>query len=148
MSFLRVSTVVVVLSGLSLVAVAGCSSSDSSSTSSAAAVKASSFDKDDILDDAARVDVDAMSEDQVQAFFEKTPYGTKSALADYTVGSKTASALIHDAAVKSRINPLVMLVRLQLEEGLIHATTAEDTKIDVAFGCGCETASSCEDKYL
>jgi hypothetical protein len=148
MSLLRVSTVALLLTGISLVAVAGCSSASGSSTASASAVKGSSFPRNDILDDASLVDVGAMSESDVQSFLEKTPYGGRSGLADYTVGSQTASALIHDAAVKSRINPLVMLVRLQMEEGLINATDVPESKVDVAFGCGCESASSCADKYL
>ncbi len=148
MSPFRLPFVALLLSGVSLVTAAGCSATSGTDSSSADAVKSTSFDKDHILDDAALVDVDAMSEEQVQAFFEKTPYGTRSGLADYAVGSKSAAALIHDAAVQNRINPLVMLVRLQMEEGLIHMTSVPPTRIEVAFGCGCESASACAQKYL
>ena len=119
-----------------------CSSSTSSNESSAAAVSGTgnTFDKNNVLDDESLVAVDAMSEKDVQAFLEKTPYGTRSGLADYTLGSQAASTLIHDAAVANGINPLAMLVRLQMEEGLIHDTTAADEKVQVAFGCGCESA--------
>ena len=148
MSSLRSSAIALLATGLAVAGAAGCSSSDSSSTSATSAVSSAGFDKDNVLDDASLVDVAAMNEAQIQAFLEKTPWGTRSGLADYAVGSKSAAALLHDAAAANGINPLVMLVRLQMEEGLIHAKDVPESRVAVAFGCGCESATSCDEKYL
>src|ERR1700733_2089897 len=74
-----------------------CSSSTSSNESSTAAVSGTgnTFDKNNVLDDASLVAVDAMSEKDVQAFLEKTPYGTRSGLAGYTPPRPRGPTLMH-----------------------------------------------------
>jgi MYXO-CTERM domain-containing protein len=100
----------------------------------------------------------ALTEDQIQTFLEKTPYGTRSPLADYKdYFGNPASAILKDAAAFNNINPLELLVRLQMEKGLIGGggktptgakkdadpeaeenavDDATQEKIDAAFGCG------------
>lgn len=104
------------------------------------------FQRDDVLSDEALSDKDAMSVSQVQAFLEKTPYeGKRSVLADYQENGKSASEILHASSVKYGINPLVMLARLQMEQGLIAKTTASAYTISIAFGCGCPHAKKlCE----
>ena len=106
------------------------------------------FDKNNVITDAELTAVDAMSVARVQAFLEKTPYGTRSALAGHQEGGKTAAQILHESAVKFRINPLVLLARVQLEQGLIAKTAASAYTLDIAFGCGCPDSPVCGPKYL
>ena len=134
--------------GLALLGAVGCSSGPEGDEGSASDVVSKSFDKNNVLDDASLVAADTMTQEEVQSFLEKTPYGTRAGLADYTTGGQRASEWIHQAAVDNGINPVAMLVRLQMEKGLISAKDAPDFKVDAAFGCGCESAKACSDKYL
>jgi hypothetical protein len=45
-----------------------------------------------------------------------------------------------------RINPLVFLVRAEMDQGLIAATTypLPPARVEYVFGCGCESAGSCD----
>ena len=52
-----------------------------------------------------------------------------------------------DAAKAHGINPLEMLVRVQMEQGLVYKTTAPATTIPLAFGCGCPHSAVCNDSY-
>lgn len=115
---------------------------------SASKVTRFAFDKNAVLDDVSLGDVDAMNADDMQAFLEETPWGTRSALADYTSNGKTAARIMHDAAVKYGINPLELLVRAQMEQGLVSKTEASDDVIDIAFGCGCPHSPVCSDRYM
>ena len=95
------------------------------------------FDKNDVVDDTSLKDVSAMSESDVQKFLEKTPWGTRSVLADYQQGGKKASTIMYERATSHGINPLAMLVRVQMEQGLVSKKTATAATIEIAFGCGC-----------
>ncbi|MBW2522596.1 MAG: hypothetical protein JRI23_00405 [Deltaproteobacteria bacterium] len=107
-----------------------------------------SFDEDLLMDDAAFVDPFAMTQADVQAFFELTPYGTRSFFADHRHGGRLVSALLIDAAQAHRISPVVLLVKLQVEMGLVSKTqTPSQFKLDRAMGCGCFSSSDC-DRYL
>ncbi|MCA9588158.1 MAG: hypothetical protein KC657_22700 [Myxococcales bacterium] len=106
------------------------------------------FDKNDVLDDESLMDVDAMTESDVQSFLDKTPWGTRSVLARYSEDGSTAAELMYAAAKKHGINPLVLLVRLQMEQGLVSKTSAPQSTIDIAFGCGCPHSPVCSDKYM
>ena len=105
------------------------------------------FDRNAVLDDKSMRDPEAMTSADVQKFLDKTPWGTKSALAKYTEGGKTAAQIMTVAAKQHGINPLEMLVRVQMEQGLISKTTATATTIGIAFGCGCPHSAVCSDKY-
>lgn len=63
-------------------------------------------------------DIDSVGADELQDFFEETPYGTRSWLADARFDGKRAADLIMDASVEFRINPLLLLLRMQVEQGL------------------------------
>src|SRR4051812_31343431 len=58
------------------------------------------FDKNTVLEDKYLKDTTAMSAADIQAFLDKTPWGTKSVLATYTEGGQTAAQIMHAAAVK------------------------------------------------
>jgi hypothetical protein len=96
---------------------------------------------------------------QIQKFLEKTPHnGVRSILADKKVtlddGTESppeylVSEMIYDAAKQGGINPLELLVRLQLEQGLVGKRAGDlsadelDKKLKYAMGCGCPHAPIC-----
>jgi MYXO-CTERM domain-containing protein len=105
------------------------------------------FDRNAVLDDKSMRDAETLTVADVQKFLDKTPWGTRSALAKYTEGGKSAATIMVDAAKAHGINPLEMLVRVQMEQGLVYKTTAPATSISLAFGCGCPHSSVCNDSY-
>jgi hypothetical protein len=110
-------------------------------------VSQAEFNKNNVLTDTALRDKDALSVDDIQAFLEKTPWNKESVLATYTENEKSAAQIIHDAANEHGINPIELLVRVQMEQGLISKTTASDESISIAFGCGCPHSPVCSSKY-
>jgi uncharacterized protein (TIGR03382 family) len=120
---------------------------DTSAKGSVSAVIQRPFDRNNVLDDKSMLDANAMTVADVQKFLDKTPWGTKSALASYTEGGKTAATIMVETAKAHGINPLEMLVRVQMEQGLLSKTTAPTTTIAIAFGCGCPHSPVCSDAY-
>jgi len=110
-------------------------------------VTQSEFDKNMLVSDTAMRDSTAMTTEDIQAFLDKTPWNKKSVLATYEEGGKSAAEIMHDAAEKYGINPLELLVRVQMEQGLINKTTASEESISIAFGCGCPHSPVCSSKY-
>lgn len=107
------------------------------------------FDRNNIVADAFFNEWDALDADQMQAFLEDSPYGTRSWMADYLVNGVSASKLLVDAAEHHRINPILLLVRLQVEQGLVSRTTRpSQSRIDRALGCGCHDGSDCFSRFL
>ena len=117
------------------------------SKGTSSAVSERPFDRNAVLDDKSMRDPQAMTVADVQKFLNKTPWGTKSALAAYTEGGKSAARIMVDTAQAHGINPLEMLVRVQMEQGLVSKTTAPATTIALAFGCGCPHSPVCSDSY-
>ena len=105
------------------------------------------FDKDSVLTDTALRDTKAMTVDDIQAFLDETPWGNTSVLASYEEDGKSAAEIMYEAATKHGINPLEMLVRVQMEQGLVSKATASDEAISIAFGCGCPHSPVCSSKY-
>lgn len=133
---------------LILGALAACSApvaEPSRGTSSSVTQRA--FDRNAVLDDTSMRDAEAMTVADVQKFLEKTPWGKRSALASYKENGKSAAEIMVAAATTHGINPLEMLVRVQMEQGLVSKTTATPASIAIAFGCGCPHSSVCSDKY-
>lgn len=107
------------------------------------------FHRDRVVSDAAFFDTAALDAAAVQAFLEATPYGGRSFLADERVstGARFSAALV-DIARARGLNPLVLLVTVQKEKGLISRTTAPPRHaIDFAFGCGCPDGGSCSSAF-
>ena len=134
------------LVGLALLGVlAACSiQSGEDAASSGSRVSRDAFDKDDVLDDRTMGDSEAMTAGDVQAFLEKTPWGNASVLASYEEGGRSAAQIMVDAAQKHGINPLELLVRVQMEQGLVRKESASERTISLAFGCGCPHAPVCK----
>ncbi len=102
------------------------------------------FDRHNLMDDATFTDTAFMSVADVQAFFEQSPYKRRSFLADQKVAGVPLSKALVDAAKRHGINPLVLLVKLQVETGLVSLETAPKQKlIDRALGCGCPDNKPC-----
>ena len=134
---------------LGLLSTVACSAPvvDEPSKGTASSVTERPFDRNAVLDDKSMRDAATLTVADVQKFLDKTPWGTRSALAKYTEGGKSAAAIMVDAAKAHGINPLEMLVRVQMEQGLVYKTTAPATSISLAFGCGCPHSAVCNDSY-
>ncbi len=112
-----------------------------------ASVRQAEFDKNSVLTDKALRDTTSMSAEDIQAFLDETPWGNTSVLANYEEDGKTAAEIMYESAAKYGINPLEMLVRVQMEQGLVSKATASDEAISIAFGCGCPHSPVCSSKY-
>lgn len=79
----------------------------------------------------------------------KKKYGqtTFKCLKDYTQGGKTAAKIIHDKAQEYTINPRVLLVLLQKEQGLITDTWPLNIQYRSATGYGCPDTAACDSEY-
>lgn len=104
--------------------------------------------RDEIVPAAAFTDYSALTAAQVQAFLEKDPYAGKSFLATYQSNGLALSAAVARVAETYRISPIVLLVALEAEAGLVAATATPEppTRADYVFGCGCtvpSVATSC-----
>ncbi len=98
------------------------------------------FDKNLIVDTASFTDSEGVaSVADIQGFLEKTPYGHPSFLASYVSGGLRASQSIALAARRYGLNPLVFLVRAEMDAGLVSAAgyPASPAKVEYVFGCGC-----------
>src|SRR5262249_39414731 len=69
------------------------------------------FDRDEIVDTPSFTDAQGMYVQQIQQFFEATPYGRASFLATYQSNGVRAADAIVATAQKYGLNPLVFLVR-------------------------------------
>jgi MYXO-CTERM domain-containing protein len=136
-----------VLGLLSTVMVACAAPAPEASGDTSSSVTQRPFDRNAVIDDKSMRDSAALTAADVQKFLEKTPWGTKSALAKYSENGKTAAEIMVEAAQSHGINPLEMLVRVQMEQGLVSKTTATASTISLAFGCGCPHSPVCNDSY-
>jgi hypothetical protein len=106
------------------------------------------FDRNFVVSDALLVDSLAMTVEDVQAFFEATPYGTRSWLATYRADGMTAAEMVVEAAVAHDINPIVLIARMQVETSLVSRTSAPSASLlGRALGCGCPDGGTCNPIY-
>lgn len=107
------------------------------------------FDRNTILTEQVFWAPKAVTGDAVQAFLEASPYGTRSWLADETVGGARFSDAVVLVAQQSGIDPVVLLARAQVESSLVSSTVRPSkARIDIALGCGCPDAGGCSDSDL
>jgi MYXO-CTERM domain-containing protein len=147
LGLLGLSGAALVLGLLSTGAVACSAPAPEASGGTSSSVTQRAFDRNAVIDDTSMRDAEALTVADVQKFLDKTPWGTKSALAKYTENGKSAAQIMVDAAQSHGINPLEMLVRVQMEQGLVSKTTASTATIAIAFGCGCPHSPVCNDSY-
>jgi hypothetical protein len=108
------------------------------------------FNPDEILDSASMQDQQALDSSQIEQFLQQTPYGGgTSFLASYVSNGVAASDAIARAAQKYAINPIVLLVRAEMDQGLVASRTypSPPSRVDYAFGCGCEGPGTCDPTY-
>ncbi len=106
------------------------------------------FNQNNVLTDELMRNAAAMTADEVQAFFERSPYGNRSWLASHKVGGVRAAQFVVDAAAAEGIHPLVIVARMQVESSLVSKTTAPSQRlIDRALGCGCPDGGGCSVSY-
>ena len=106
------------------------------------------FDQNQVVTDALLINSLSMAVEDVQKFFEKNPYGTRSWLASYKVGDMTAAEMVVEASVAHDINPLILIARMQVETSLVSKTTMPTARmINRALGCGCPDGGTCNPAY-
>jgi hypothetical protein len=107
------------------------------------------FDPTEIVDSASFTDWQALAVADVQTFLTKSPYGKGSFLATYASNGASAADAISRTAELYRINPIVFLVRAEMDEGLVGASVypAPPERVEYAFGCGCAAANDCDPRY-
>ncbi|HEV7950276.1 MAG TPA: hypothetical protein VGP24_10965, partial [Glaciihabitans sp.] len=140
-----------------------------STPNQAEAAVASNFDPGYIISDEVFFNGGAMSQGAIQSFFEsKVPNcaaGSQApCLRDYYQSTTTiaasancstykgaanerASTIIYKVAVACGINPQVLIVLLQKEQGLVTSTTATDLRYRKAMGYGCPDTASCDAQF-
>jgi len=95
------------------------------------------FSPDTVISDANFRDSGSMTVGDIQAFLDRQPGALKSYRArDHAGKVRYASEMIADAAVAYRINPKVILVKLQKEQSLLGDASPSQTQLDWATGCG------------
>lgn len=96
------------------------------------------FNPNLLMDDALFEDADFLTEAQIQQFLEMTPYRRRSFLADHSDSGKLVSRHIYEASQEWKINPLVLLTKLQVESSVVFKDVSpRDSTVDHAMGCGC-----------
>jgi hypothetical protein len=108
-----------------------------------------SFDPDEILDPVSMQDVGALDAAGIERFLQQTPYGGTSFLAAYSSNGVPASDAIAAAAQRHAIDPIVFLVRAEMDQGLVASTSypSPASRVEYAFGCGCAAPGSCDPTY-
>ncbi|MDB4962149.1 MAG: hypothetical protein JWP01_2148 [Myxococcales bacterium] len=106
------------------------------------------FNQNEVVGDDIFLDRGDMSVAEVQTFFERSPYGNRSWLADYSVNGQSAAQALVAVATQQGISPIMLLARMQVETGLVSkAARPTQHRIDRAFGCGCPDGSACNAAY-
>lgn len=133
---------------------------------SAAAITGADFNPGNIVSDAVFYDYSAMSEGEIQSFLNgkvtscQSGYtclkdyreNTGSRAADarcgaYSGGNRTAASIIYSVAQACGINPQVLLVMLQKEQGLVTHTSPSQSRYQIAMGYACPDTAPCDAQY-
>jgi hypothetical protein len=123
-------------------------SSDFDPVDSKADGVSATFNRNEVVTQALFEDASALDVATVQAFLERTPYGTRSFLASEKAGGRPFSEVLVEVAATHQINPLMLLARVQVERSLISKTTRPNNHaVDFAFGCGCPDNKGCSNTF-
>ncbi|MDX2089128.1 MAG: hypothetical protein SFX73_14820 [Kofleriaceae bacterium] len=107
------------------------------------------FDRHNVIGESLFENSGNMTVEEVQAFFEDSPYNNRSWLADYEINGVSAAQAIIDAAEAENIHPLMLLTRMQVEASLVSKTVKPSkSRLDRALGCGCPDGHDCASQYL
>ncbi|MDO5481039.1 MAG: RICIN domain-containing protein [Candidatus Saccharibacteria bacterium] len=137
-------------------------------TPETAAADLSKWDAGNIMSDEVMGDYNSMTTAQIQSFLKsKNPcnntnvglaktYSSYSyhikdghfvCMADESFNGKSAAEIIHEAAQDYRINPKVIIVLLQKEQGLVTDTWPNSLQYRSATGYGCPDTGACDSQY-
>lgn len=143
-------------------------------TQTATAEPVQGWDAGNIISDSIFVNNTSMSPNQIQQFLNsKVPtcdtWGTQPSeygggtraqwgaahnnpapficLKDYSEGGKSSAQIIYDSAQEFRINPQVLIVLLQKEQGLVTDTWPLTKQYRSATGYGCPDTAPCDSQY-
>jgi hypothetical protein len=165
--FAAVTVLVSAIGSLTSVSAAQAATPQSVSTVAAVAAAPSGFNPSQIIADQAFFNSGTMTEAQIQSFLEaKVPtcragytclkdwYDTsRTTSADAMCGAysggtrERASRIIFKVAQACGINPQVILVTLQKEQGLVNHTWPSDWRYRIAMGQGCPDTAACDTRY-
>ena len=142
-----------------------------SAPTAAVALSGSDFDPGNIISDAIFFNSQAMSETDIQSFVESKETGCTATngmpcLKDYSqatfdraasathcsfyagASNELASQIVFKVAQACGLNPQVLLVTLEKEQGLVSSVAPSQARYDRATGYGCpDTPSGCDAKY-
>ena len=150
MSFAWSKTAIVAIALAGVFAIACSTTADEPQGASEADLSATTFDKNNVLDDATFRDARAVDTAEIQRFLEKTPFKdffllrTTSPLATYRDGGKLASEILSATAAKYALNPIELLVAIEAEQSLVSATALDGDAAKLAFRCGCPDGDECK----
>lgn len=106
------------------------------------------FRADLLFDDAMFSNTGAVTVAGIQDLLEVSPYGQRSFLADEKVAGQPFSQVLFDVAKSRGLNPILLLVRLQVEKSLVSKSARPSgNAVDFALGCGCPDRKSCNEAY-
>jgi hypothetical protein len=125
------------------------------------------FRPGNIISDATFFNASAMSAPEIQSFLESKVPSCRSGykcLKDWTDTSRTvaadamcgaysgvanerASQIVYKVAQACGVNPRVLLVMLQKEQGLVTHTWPSDWRYTIAMGQGCPDTAACDTRY-
>lgn len=138
------------------------------SAGTASATSAWDYDPGNIMSDAVMRNYNSMDEGAIQSFLKSKNscndtrtylaswYPTVSyhienghfvCMADESFNGQSAAHIIYRAAQDFHINPQVLIVMLQKEQGLVTDTFPHNKQYRIATGYGCPDASVCESRY-
>jgi hypothetical protein len=104
------------------------------------------FDPNTLIDQTASLtDTSSLPmESTVQSFLLQTPYGGSSFLATYASNGVSAARAITLTATTYQLNPLLFLVRAEMDQALLSLATypVPAARVEYAFGCGCDVTPS------
>ena len=111
------------------------------------AVQAFHFNKNNIISDSDLTNHRTLSLSGIDSFLRTKGSGLVGMVFPAVDGDKTAAQIIYDAAQYYRISPKYLVVRIQLEQGLVTDSDLAQSQIDWATGYGCPDGYSCSEKY-
>ncbi|WP_205704090.1 carboxypeptidase regulatory-like domain-containing protein, partial [Candidatus Chloroploca sp. Khr17] len=105
---------------------------------------ATNFDRHNLISDREYLSDTSVTITQVQTFLE----ARGSFLRSYRLpDNRLASQAIVEESLRNQINPVQILARLQMEQGLISATNPTQNQLDYALGYGCPDTAGCDQQY-
>ncbi|MCS4484814.1 hemagglutinin [Gleimia sp. 6138-11-ORH1] len=134
-------------------------------------LKLAGFNPGNLISDAEFFNADAMSESQVRTFIQEwnkgcVGNGDVPCLADFSVrvdprpasqycpyplagGYLDAAGVIYQVSQACQVNPQVLLVTLQKEQGLLTASGRKLTseRYQIAMGYGCPDSAKCDEQF-